>query len=40
MLASVNNIGTALESLHEAAERGIEYSTHQQRESLACKLIV
>src|SRR5262245_20734027 len=40
MLATVNNIGTALESLHEAAECGIEHSTHQQRQSPACKLIM
>ena len=40
MLVTVNNIGTALESLHEAAERGIEYSTHQQRQGSACKLIM
>src|SRR5262245_62858225 len=38
--ATVNNIGTALESLHEAAECGIEHRTHQQRQSPACKLIV
>jgi len=40
VLVTVNNIGTALESLHEAAERGIEYSTHQQRQGSACKLIM
>jgi hypothetical protein len=40
VLASVNNIGTALEGLHEAAECGIEHGTHQQRQRPACKLIV
>jgi hypothetical protein len=39
-LASVNNIGTTLEGLHEAAECDIEHRTHQQRQSPACKLIV
>src|SRR6516164_3861080 len=38
--ASVNNIGTALESLHEAAECSVEHGIHQQRQSPACKLIV
>jgi hypothetical protein len=37
--AAVNDIGTALESLREATECDIEHSTHQQRQSPACKLI-
>jgi hypothetical protein len=40
VLASVNNIGTTLEGLHESAECDIEYRTHQQRQSPACKLIL
>jgi hypothetical protein len=40
VLASVNNIGTTLEGLHETAECDIEYRPHQQRQSPACKLIL
>jgi hypothetical protein len=40
MPATVNSIGTALESLHEAAECNIEDGTHQQRQSPACEFIL
>jgi hypothetical protein len=37
--ATVNAVGTALECFHETAERDVEYGTHQQGQSPACKFI-
>src|SRR5262249_49619043 len=38
--ATVDHVGPALESMHEAAECDIEDRTHQQRQCPACEFIV